>query len=378
MLRSSSVNSASYYSDYGSSTANNTASNTANNTARGYERKPVSALDAAKSIALRTLKMLNKSSVAALQLDEVPSELLFGETVDLHRWTMVLKDRNLEELSKQQYSGKQYFLDTSASKVGDMFNTFYEATRIKDGLLHLNISNAKDITNYGITMIARNNPNLLSIDISGCSNITDIALREIGMNCSKLENLNISSCLEIDGSGLGAIAETCRLLLKLNISKCRTIQNWSMKKIFYECKQLEEVNVSYLNKIGDEEIRVLAQNCCHLLTLSAAECPYISDTSIQIVAQHCLDIDYIDLSRNEMQYRISDISMLALGQKSHSLRTLKLNGCDCITDVGLNWLTEGCKALEEIDLSNCNKVSTELYCSNIIYVVYKLPSLSRI
>ena len=54
------------------------------------------------------------------------------------------------------------------------------------------------------------------------------------------------------------------------------------------------------------------------------ECPYISDSSIQIVAQHCLDIDYIDLSRNEMQYRISDISMLALGQKSHSLRTLKL------------------------------------------------------
>ena len=91
------------------------------------------------------------------------------------------------------------------------------------------------------------------------------------------------------------------------------------------------------------------------------ECPYISDTSIQILAQHCLDIDYIDLSRNEMQYRISDISMLALGQKSHSLRTLKLNGCDCITDVGLNWLTEGCKALEEIDLSNCNKVSTVLY-----------------
>ena len=89
MLRSSSVNSASYYSDYGSSTANNTASNTANNTARGYERKPVSALDAAKSIALRTLKMLNKSSVAALQLDEVPSELLFGETVDLHGVTLL-------------------------------------------------------------------------------------------------------------------------------------------------------------------------------------------------------------------------------------------------------------------------------------------------
>jgi hypothetical protein len=48
--------------------------------------------------------------------------------------------------------------------------------------------------------------------------------------------------------------------------------------------------------------------------------------------------------------------MLALGQKSRSLRTLRASGCDTISDVGVNWLTEGCQALEELDLGSCTKV----------------------
>jgi hypothetical protein len=326
------------------------------------ELRPSNAFEAAKALALRTLKALSKTSTAALQLDEIPSELLFGESVDLHRWTMILTDQNLKELSEQSMSGKLYYLDASVARVRDMFSSFYRPMRLKNGLLHLNIANAKEITNFGVAMIVRNNPNLLLLNVSGCSNVTDIALREIGMCCPRIESLSISSCQEIDGSGLGAIAESCRALLKLDISKCRKIENWSMKKIFYECKLLEDVNVSYLGKIGDEEIRVLAQNCPNLIALHAAESPYISDTSIQIVAQHCLDLDLLDVSRSEMQYRISDVSMLALGQKSRSLRTLRASGCDTISDVGVNWLTEGCQALEELDLGSCTKVRIPFLC----------------
>lgn len=351
MLRSASVNSSSFYSDNGT-----TAPSTAVNTAREFEIKPSKAFDAAKLTALRTLKALSKSSVSALQLDEVPKELLFGEKVDLHRWTMILTDNNLKELGEQQNSGKLYFLDASASKVMDMFDSFYRPMKLKNGLLELNIANAKDITNYGIALIVRNNPGLLVLNVSGCSNVTDIALREIGMNCPRIESLNISSCQEVDGSGLGAIADSCRAMLRLDISKCRRIENWSMKKIFYECKLLEEVNVSHLTKVGDEEIRVLAQNCPNLVALHAAESPYVSDTSIQVLADHCPDLDLLDVSRSEMQYRVSDVSLLALGQKTRSLRTLRASGCDTISDVGVNWLTEGCKALEELDFSSCTKV----------------------
>lgn len=353
MLRSASAASAGYFSD------NGTVPSTANNTARSYDTGASTRglfKESATALAMRALKAISKSSVSALQLDEVPSEFLFGEHIDLHKWTMILNDKNLKELSEQRTSGKQYFLDASAKRTLDMFKTFYTPLKVRDGILTLNISNAKDITDYGLTMVARNSPALRDLNISGCSNITDVGLREVGINCNRLQRLNISACPEIDGSGLVALAESCRMLLKLDISKCRKIENWSIKKVFFECRSLEDVTVASMNKIGDEEIRVLAQNCSNLIALRAGECPYVSDTSIQIVAQNCPDLDLLDVSRTEMQYRISDVSMLALGQKSRSLRTLRAAGCDNISDVGLNWLTDGCKVIEELDLGRCTKV----------------------
>ena len=41
------------------------------------------------------------------------------------------------------------------------------------------------------------------------------------------------------------------------------------------------------------------------------------------------------MSRENYSYKISDVGLLSLGQRSSSLRALVLNGCDHISDVGL-------------------------------------------
>jgi hypothetical protein len=287
--------------------------------------------ESSKDLVLRALKAISKSSVSALQLDQVPKELLFGEHVDLHRWTMILTDENMKQLSEQRESDQKYRLDTSSDSVLGMFHTFYKPLITASGLLSLDISHSKQVTDYGITLVVRRNTSLTSLNISSCTSITDVGLREVGINCNNLQELKISSCHEIDGTGLVAIAEKCRYLIKLDVSKCRKLDNWSIKKIFYECKLIEEVNLSYISKISDDEVRVLAQNCPNLVTFQAVECPCISDESIQAIAMNCTDIDLIDISRTSMVYRVNDISLLAFAQKSKALRILRLNGCDHIT-----------------------------------------------
>ena len=281
--------------------------------------------ESSKDLVLRALKAISKSSVSALQLDQVPKELLFGEHLDLHQWTMILTDENMKQLSEK------YRLDTSSDSVLGMFHTFYKPLIAANGLLSLDISHSKQVTDYGITVVVRRNTSLTSLNISSCTAITDVGLREVGINCNNLQELNISSCHEIDGTGLVAIAEKCRYLIKLDVSKCRKLDNWSIKKIFYGCKLIEEVNLSYISKISDDEVRVLAQNCPNLVTFQAVECPCISDESLQAIAMNCTDIDLIDISRTSMVYRVNDISLLAFAQKSKSLRILRLNGCDHIT-----------------------------------------------
>eukprot|EP01033_Poteriospumella_lacustris_P003952 gene3952-2811_t len=292
-----------------------------------------------------------------VQVTEVPRELLFGEKIDFHRWSLVLNDEALKELSEQAGSGKQYFIDCNASALKGMFHKFWEPMTCPSGLLELNISAAVDITDFGITVVARASANLRALNVSGCTKLTDIGLREVALSCSKLQYLNISSCPKIEGSGLLAVAEMCPHLSKLSMTKCAQIQNWSLQRIFRKCFRLEQVKVSHMRDITDEEIRVLAEHCPDLTTVIAVECPYLSDQCVLSLTQNCRDLDVIDLTRSEMTYRVSDVALMALGQRATSLRVLRLNNCETITDVGLGWLAEGCRVIEVLELYGCKKVT---------------------
>ena len=302
-------------------------------------------------MAARAIRAVSKSSVTSLQIDNVPPELLFGQNIDFHRWSMILNDNALQILSEQIELNKKYFIDCGSANVSGMFKSFWEKLNISNGILSLNLVGARDITDYGISMVVRSNRHIKHLNISGCPMITDVGLREVGISCLNIQELYISSCQGIEGAGLISVAECCRYLIRLDVSKCKKLKNWSLTKVFNFCIRLEEVNVSYLSDITDEEIRVLAQNCPNIVSLKAIECCYLSDTCVLTLAQHCIDLDLLDLSRSNMGIRITDTTLLALSQKCLSLKVLRLGGCDQISDVGLTWLSEGCKVIEEIDLN---------------------------
>jgi hypothetical protein len=311
---------------------------------------------ATSKLALKVTRAIAKSSSTNVQSDDAPIELLVDETVDLHRWTMIVSDTTMKRIS-QRPSGVYNFIDSSSGDLKGMFSKFSEIRRCPDGIITLDISGAKNITEFGLGAVARKNPNLKCLTISGCSKIRDVGIREVGISCPRLNSLIMPGCHSVEGSGFIAVAECCKFLRKLDVSKCKGLQSFGIVKLFYDCNKLEEVNVSYLNAVGDEELRVLAQNCPNMITLEARECPYVSDQGILAVSQHCVDLDLLDVSRSQMQFRITDVSLLALGQRLSSLRVLRLNGCDQISDVGLNWLAEGCTTLEELDIGCCTKVS---------------------
>ena len=267
---------------------------------------------ATKAQNKKILEQIDKQS--SVSITNVPSDFLFGETIDLHRWTLILTDDNLKFLSEQSRENKFMILDAAKPDIPGIFSRFWETGTCQQGILSLNIANAKDVTNVGLIRIARRNPNLRELDISGCHALSDASIREVGMNCAQLANLNLSSCHSIDGAGFVAIAECCKLLRKLNISKCRNIQKWGLNKIFYECKKLEEVDVSYLREVCDEELRILAQNCPNMVKLVAKEAPYISDQGINVMCQYCPDLDYLDVSRSQMAFRVTDVCLLAMAQ----------------------------------------------------------------
>ena len=172
--------------------------------------------------ALFVLKSISKSIQSAVQLDSVPDELCIGESINLDRWTMILNDDNLKTMSKQP--SKCYVIDPSKPAVSGMFEKFYELKNLNYGLLHLSMKGAKDITDYGLSLVIRSSPHLKHLDITGCTKITDVSMRELGMNCKNLLSLIISSCHSIHGEGIIAVGDSCRQLRKLNISRCKNLE----------------------------------------------------------------------------------------------------------------------------------------------------------
>lgn len=309
-----------------------------------------------QTVALKILRAINKSSITALQLDDVPSEFLRGSNVDLHRWTMVMTDKNLKILA-EQHDDDCYTIDCKEQIVPKMFANYLEKKSIPQRLVSLNISHAKEVTNYGIALIARNNHHLKELNITGCISLGDAGLRDVGVYCHELLTLIMSGCDGIEGTGLVALADGCPHLLKLDVSKCKKLQKFSLSKLFFKCRLLEEVNVNYYLDIGDDETRVLAQNCPNMINFFCKECIQISDQTILSLSQYCPDLDNIDLSRTSMTYRITDVSMLSLSERCQSLRKLNLNSCEQVTDVGLTWLASGCHVLEDLDVGDCVKIT---------------------
>jgi hypothetical protein len=316
-----------------------------------------SKMDGGGSLSSAVIKAVQSSQLGIIRFEKVPDELLFGSQIDLSRWTMVLQDENLEYLGSFSRNKPDYsFIDCSKRDITEIFHPFWEKKAFT-AILSVNITGATEITDYGLACVVRNCPLLSDLRISGCTAIGDGGIREIGLHCRRLSIFHMSGCHNVEGSGLISISECCALLSHLDISRCRKLQRWGIHKLFSGCSKLEEVNVSHLPGISDEEIRILSQHNPHLAILIGIDAYNISDTGILALSQHCPDLDHLDLSRKQMSSRITDVSLLALGERSVSLKVLKLSGCDYITDVGLNWLTTGCHVLEVIDLEGCTKVT---------------------
>ena len=316
----------------------------------------------AATVALDAIKAIRVSVSASLEeLDHpIPAEILTSSVqhLNLKRWSLLLKDRDLKELDYSNENGQFYNpIDSSKDSVKDMFSEYSTFLPRNQNLLLVNISGALHVTDFGLTSLVRRHPAIQHLDISGCKSITDVGIREVGLNCRCLEYLNLSSTF-VAGSALVAIAEGCPSLSDVNLSKCQRLQKYGITKIFYSCKKLSRINLSFLKEIGDTELRVLALNSPFLRVVKVRECSGVSDQGIIAIAEYCPELEYLDLRRSQLQFKISDASLSVLGERSKSLLVFLANGCEHITDVGVTWLSLGCKHLERVELEACVKVAS--------------------
>lgn len=100
-----------------------------------------------------------------------------------------------------------------------------------------------DITDSGITAIARGCLVLEMINISYCKGITDASLISMS-KCANLNTLECRGCPLISSLGIAAIAVGCKHLTKLDIKKCYNINDFGVLPLAHFSQNLKEVSLS--------------------------------------------------------------------------------------------------------------------------------------
>ena len=106
--------------------------------------------------------------------------------------------------------------------------------------------------------------------------------------------------------------------------------------------------------------------CCTLLrTLRLQECKSVSDVGLLQVSNHCPALEVLDVSRSELAYKVTDVAMLALGERCHQLTDVNLSGCSFLTDAGIDWLVGGCHLITTLKLPGLYKLTDTGGCRGV-------------
>lgn len=222
------------------------------------------------------------------------------------------------------------------------------------------------LSNNHMKLIAESCPNVEHLDLSLRENIDpegklefdDVGLCAIAEACDHLVYVYLGGRLHLKDIGIGSLVKSCKNLRELTFVKCVNVTDKSLNMIG-AVTRLKRLDLDGCCLITDLGLKYLANGDlkCSLIKLLRNKCDRITDNgSIHLKKLVCLRTlglsrcganitDYgivvlCELPNLEILYldfltNITDISLLEIGRKCLKMWVLSLEGCNRITNVGL-------------------------------------------
>ena len=296
-----------------------------------------------------------RSGAGALLTRSIPMEILAGSRIDLESWSLLVNDAAMTKISQSRGWTQTIRFNTNGKTVHDMIRDIMTVDHWNGDILFLSLAGSHRLTDFGLSLVKPMCSNLVELNLSRCISVTDVGVRDLVMASPRLQVLNLSGCGQLLGGCLVAVADSCSHLRCLNVSRCTQLQSWAYHKLLNCCTKLELLDVSSTT-FTNGEILTLAQNVSTLTSLNVEDCPQLSDSGLTALIQQSPNLEALHLVRHQLAFRITDMTMLPLGQHCKMLQVLDVTGCEFLTDVGIGWLAGGCHHLTDLNLTGCTKV----------------------
>ena len=173
-------------------------------------------------------------------------------------------------------------------------------------------------------------PRLKHLTLSYCKHVQDRSMAHIALHAAdRLESLDLTRCTSISDNGFHAwSAHEFTRLRKLVLADCTYLSDQAIVGVVGGCRGLQELDLSFCCALSDTATEVLALGLPNLRRLNMAFCgSAVSDNSLRCIGLHLLELRY-----------------------------LSVRGCVRVTGHGVESVVEGCRALEEFDVSQCKNL----------------------
>ena len=173
---------------------------------------------------------------------------------------------------------------------------------------------------------------LKRLTLSYCKHVQDRSMAHIAVHASdRLESLDLTRCTSISDAGFHSWSiYEFKCLRKLILADCTYLSDQAIVGVVGGCRALRELDLSFCCALSDTATEVLALGLPALRSLNMAFCgSAVSDNSLRCIGLHLLELRY-----------------------------LSVRGCVRVTGQGVENVIEGCRHLEEFDVSQCKNLRT--------------------
>ncbi|XP_069110695.1 uncharacterized protein [Argopecten irradians] len=116
-------------------------------------------------------------------------------------------------------------------------------------------------------------------------------------------------------------------------------------------------------KADDNALEQISRTCPKLRSLSVEGCSLVTDVGFVHIAEHCKELRDLFVNSLEMQSpegrNITDLGLSSLAQGCQRLGRLVINKCPGVSSTGLTAVAKHCRDLEEISVAECLSVTDE-------------------
>ncbi|KAL0330509.1 UNVERIFIED_CONTAM: F-box/LRR-repeat protein 17 [Sesamum radiatum] len=164
---------------------------------------------------------------------------------------------------------------------------------------------------------------LAIVSLRGACRLSDSGLKDLVMSARALQSINLGHCTLLTCDAINIIAESLGSNLReLYIDDCQKINAMLILPAFKKFKHLEVLSVAGIQTISDQFVSEIITVCGQSIKeLDLADCLALTDCSLKTIGSNCADLCALNIAN------------------LHNL-----------TDLGLEYLANGCKSIQKLKL----------------------------